>query len=79
MQLILEASANRRCKNLLISDEVAVIIPDEYGNTGFRDIMLVERNTPNKPLRYSCISLAHATYIPLHYMLLFLCGDTGWH
>ena len=48
MRLILEASANRRCENLLMSNEVAVIIPDEYGNASFRDIMLAERYVPNK-------------------------------
>ena len=48
MRLILEASANRRCENLLISNKVAVIILDEYGNTYFRDIILTERYTPNK-------------------------------
>ena len=77
MRLILEAGANCRCENLLISNKVAVIIPDEHSNAGFRDIVLVERGMPNKPLWYCRISLAHAAYILLHYMLLFPCGDTG--
>jgi hypothetical protein len=47
MRLILEAGANRRRENLLMSNEVAVIIPDEYDNTTFRDIMLAEHYTPN--------------------------------
>jgi len=50
MRLILEAGADRRYKNLLTSNKVAVIIPDEYGNTGFYNIMLVEHYMPNKPL-----------------------------
>ena len=50
MRLILEAGTNWRYKNLLISNEVAVIILDEYGNTSFRDIVLIERCIPNKPL-----------------------------
>ena len=50
MRLILEAGANRYYKNLPISNEVAVIIPDEYGNTTFRDIMFIERYIPNKQL-----------------------------
>ena len=79
MRLILEAGANWRRKNLLISDEVAVIIPDEHGNASFRDIVLAERCMPNKPLRYCRINLAHAAYMPLHYVLLFPRGDTGWH
>jgi hypothetical protein len=77
MRLILEASTNRRYKNLLISNKVAVIIPDEYSNASFRDIILMERNIPNKPLQYCRINLAHAVYMPLHYMLLFPYGDTS--
>jgi len=48
MWLILEASANRRYKNLLINNKVAVIILDEYNDANFRNIVLVERCTPNK-------------------------------
>ena len=79
MRLILEAGANRRRENLPTSNEVAVIIPDEHSNASFRDIMLMERGTPNKPPRYFRINLAHAAYMPLHYILLFPRGDTGWH
>jgi hypothetical protein len=50
MQLILEASANYYYKNLLTSNKMAIIIPDEYSNTIFRDIMLVECSAPNKQL-----------------------------
>jgi hypothetical protein len=77
MRLILEAGANYCRKNLLTSDKVAIIILDKYSNTSFRNIILMERNIPNKPLRYYCISLAHAVYIPLHYILLFPRGNTG--
>ena len=79
MQLILEAGADCRRENLLTSDEVAVIIPDEYGNASFRDIVLAERYAPNKQPRYCRINLTHAAYMPLHYVLLFPRGDTGWH
>ena len=48
MRLILEAGANYRRKNLLISNKVAVIILDKYGNASFRNIMLTEHYTPNK-------------------------------
>ena len=50
MRLILEAGANWCRKNLLISNEVAVIILDEYSNASFRDIVLTERYAPNKRL-----------------------------
>ena len=77
MRLILEASANYRRENLLISNEVAVIILDKYSNTGFYNIMLIERYTPNKQPRYSRINLTHAVYMPLYYILLFPRGNTS--
>ena len=48
MRLILEANTNYRRKNLLMSNEVAIIIPDKYSNACFRDIVLVKHYTPNK-------------------------------
>jgi hypothetical protein len=77
MRLILEAGANQRCKNLLISNEVAVIIPDKYSNASFRDIILIERYTPNKRPRYYRINLIHTIYIPLYYVLLFPYSNTS--
>ena len=50
MRLILEASTNWCRENLLISNEVAVIILDEYNDANFRNIVLVEYATLNKPL-----------------------------
>ena len=77
MQLILKASTNYRRKNLLISNKVAVIILDEYSNTYFYNIILIERYTPNKQPRYYYINLTHAVYIPLHYILLFPYSNTS--
>ena len=48
MRLLLEASTNWRHENLLISNEVAVIILDKYGDISFRNIILIERCMPNK-------------------------------
>ena len=79
MRLILEADTDWHYKNLLTSNKVAVIILNEYSDASFRDIVLIERHAPNKQLWYSCINLTHAAYILLHYILLFPCGDTGWH
>jgi len=50
MRLILEAGANYRYKNLLTSNEIAVIILDKYSDTSFRNIVFIERYMPNKPL-----------------------------
>ena len=48
MWLILKASTDWCRENLLISNKVAVIILDEYGDASFRDIILVEYCTLNK-------------------------------
>ena len=48
MRLILEAGTDCRRENLLMSNKVAVIIPDEYGDACFRNIVLAERYTPNE-------------------------------
>ena len=79
MWLILEASVNWRRKNLLISNKIAVIILDEYSDTSFCNIIFTKYYTPNKQLWYYCINPMYAAYIPLHYVLLFPRGDTGWH
>jgi len=76
MRLILEASTNNYRENLLISDKVAVIIPDKYSNISFRDIILTERYIPNKQPRYYRINLTYTVYMPLHYILLFPYSNT---
>ena len=77
MRLILEAGANWRYKNLLISNKVAIIILDKYSNASFCDIILIEYYTPNKQPRYCCINLTYTVYIPLYYTLLFPYGNTS--
>ena len=48
MRLILKAGTDCCYKNLLISNEVAVIILDEYSDASFRDIILAECCGPNE-------------------------------
>lgn len=81
LRLIMEQGADRRRENLLTSDEVGLIIPDEYGDASFRDICLAYHNGPEEHYgnRLFRISQAHAAYMPLHYVFLFPHGDTGWH
>ena len=50
MWFILKTSIDYRCKNLLISNKVAVIILDEYSDASFHNIILVERHAPNEQL-----------------------------
>jgi len=69
-----------RREKLPTVNEVAMILPEEYGEGGFRDIVLAERingEIPNN--RFSIINSNEGSYLPLHYVLLFPYGKPGWH
>ena len=78
LQLIMEAGADKRRYNLPTSNEVAMIIGDEYCEAGFRDIVLASRNSSGR-LHLTTINPNHGSYMPLHYVLLFPNGELGWH
>lgn len=73
MRLIIEKSADRQWENLPTSNEVTLILPDEYGDKGPGDIVLVYRSDENGEL-FHRINQKHAAYMPLRYMLLFPYG-----
>lgn len=74
-----ESGADPRRENLPVANEVAVIISDESEDSNSRDIVLAYRDShgPGTALQY--IHPDHAAYMPLHYVLLFPYGDTGFH
>lgn len=78
LRLIIETGADRRRENLPTSDEIAIIIPDEYEEADFRDIVLAKRTGINNN-NFSIINPNHASYMALHYVLLFPYGNPGWH
>ncbi|RPB00480.1 hypothetical protein L873DRAFT_769286 [Choiromyces venosus 120613-1] len=80
LSLIVEHGADMRRENLPTADEVSMILPEEYGRGGFRDIVLAQRLNGEVPNRgFSFINPNHASYLPLHYVLLFPHGEPGWH
>ncbi|PHZ07819.1 uncharacterized protein RHIMIDRAFT_303217, partial [Rhizopus microsporus ATCC 52813] len=90
MKMRLIEGGDRRTQSLPTMEEVAAIIPTEYGDKSFRDIVLTLRSAANSTSaslrdRYSSeypfqiISHTHAAYMPTHYVLLFPHGDYGWH
>ena len=76
MRLIMEAGADRRRSNLPTSDEIAGIIPDEYGEPCKRDIVLTERVAGVTGTSLKRIDQNHAAYMPLHYVLFFSAWRT---
>lgn len=79
MRLIMETGADRRRENLPTSNEVAGILSDEFDGASSRDIVLAVRNPRGRDHPLNRINPTHAAYMPLHYVLLFPCGDYGWH
>ena len=80
LRLVVERGADLRRENLPTADEVSMILPEEYGSAGFRDIVLASRmNGEDRDNPFTLINPNHASYFPLHYVLLFPYGDPGWH
>lgn len=72
MQLIVEAGADLRRENLPTADDIALLIPDEYGEASFRDIVLAERNGSG----FRDIHPLHPVYMTAAYPLMFPTGRT---
>ncbi len=79
MRLVMKAGSDQRRTNLPTSDEVAVIIPDEYGERSFRDLLLAKRMAGEEQPVFTRIKSHHPAYMPLHYVLLFPLGTYGFH
>lgn len=76
MQLIIETGADQRSwENHSTTNEVAVLIPDEYGQPKFRDIILAKRVLDPNLIQLHQITNNHLTYMSLHYVLLFPYGQ----
>ncbi|KAK4521041.1 Isochorismatase domain-containing protein [Mucor velutinosus] len=81
MRLELVVGEDRRTQNLPTVNEIAAIIPNEYADSSFRDILITYRNSTSTNSRglFRRINETHAAYMPLHYVLLFPRGEYGWH
>ena len=83
MKLVLKHDTNKdlRRYNLPSSSELSVIIPGSSSSNSpsNRDIVLYKRasNNPNSN-DIMHINETHQYYDPLHYVLIFPFGDTGW-
>ncbi len=79
MRMELIVGNDKRTQNLPTANEVAAIIPNEYAENSFRDILITYRNPGSADNSGSLkkISETHAAFMPLHYALLFIPGDYG--
>ncbi|CEG72551.1 hypothetical protein RMATCC62417_08094 [Rhizopus microsporus] len=85
MRMCLIEGSDRCTHNLPTMEEISAVIPIEYNDKGFRDIVLTLRSNSNLcqniefEQHFQRISQAHAAYMPTHYVLLFPHGTYGWH
>ena len=80
LRLVVERGADLRRENLPTADEVSMILLEEYESAGFRDIVLASRtNGDDQGNHFTLINPNHASYLPLHYVLLFPYREPGWH
>jgi len=79
MELVVENNADLRRENLPVVDEIAVLIPNEWGEKCSRDIVLVDRGRDGHPSGLQIVDPFNAAYLPLAYPLLFPTGQTGFH
>jgi hypothetical protein len=68
---------DRRRYNLPTAEEVAVVLPGDGSSGDDRDIILCKRAPADSPMLR--ISDLHPAYSALYYVLLFPCGEHGWH
>jgi hypothetical protein len=73
LTVAIETGADRRRKNVLTSNEVSLIILDAAAAETTRPIVLAARNS--KALYR--INAIYPSYMPLHYVLMFLHRDCG--
>ena len=79
MRLIVQEGTDERREILPVVSKVAAVIPDEYADRSYREIVLAERSNQGNARRFSTIHPHHAAYLPLAYPLLFPHGDHGFH
>jgi hypothetical protein len=79
MRLVLQTGADRRRENLPLAAEVAGVLPDEFADESRRDVLLAVREPGRNGPQLHRVSVTHAAYMPLHYVLLFPYGEYGWH
>ena len=75
MHLFLEEEADCWRNNLSTIDKIAIIIPNKYNRASFQNIILIYWQSENNVSIFQNISTIRATYMSLHYMLLFPYGD----
>jgi len=75
LRLISSQKKDARRYNVLMVDEVATLmVGDGYEAVDKHDVVVAQQAGP-----FQCISKLHVRYMALHYSLLFLYNEDGWH
>lgn len=79
MKLLLGLEIDYRQINLPFIKKVTIIIPDEYNQSGFYNIILAYCHLENNSNQYHIISSNSMVYMLLHYILFFSRSNLRWH
>jgi len=71
LKLIIECDFDQRCTTLLMINEVAMFISDEYNEIKHQDIVVAKRTAVDEESRFHRINHDNVTYFSLHYVLFF--------
>ena len=76
----MEHGTDQRRENLPVTDEIALLLPNEKNDRPQREIILtarLTRDTANQVEPLHRIPYTHALYQALHYVLLYPFGEPG--
>jgi hypothetical protein len=58
----------------MVDEIVTLMVGDGFEAVDMCDVIVTQQAGP-----FQCISELHVRYMALHYLLLFLYGEDGWH
>ena len=76
MHLIVKTEFNECYINLPTTNEMMIILLNEYNQLCFCDIMICFYHIRDAQYGFLCIHFSHTAYISLQYSLLFLYDDS---
>jgi len=79
LKLIVERDSDQQHTTLLLINEVAVFISDEYNEIKYQDIIVAECIVIDEESWFHCINHDNITYFSLHYVLFFSEDKLSWH
>ncbi|RPB00345.1 hypothetical protein L873DRAFT_1681023, partial [Choiromyces venosus 120613-1] len=80
IKLVIKTVADKRREKLPTSNQLALILSDQYGQAGYQGIVLAKRDNSGPMSESLAIIIQyHASFFPMHYLLLFSYHELRLH